>query len=246
MEIGDTYMIELKNIVKTYKMGEIEVHALQGMNLNINSGEMIAIMGPSGCGKSTLMNIIGCLDTLTSGQYILDGVDVSRLSDSQLAGMRNKKIGFVFQNYSLLPRTSALLNVELPIIYDNGKDKKNRAMEVLQRVGLADRYQHRPNELSGGEQQRVGIARALVNRPSIILADEPTGNLDSKSSLEVIQILEDLNRKDGITVVLVTHSPEIAESAQRIITLRDGQIISEKQVSKMEPSRAINSEVNPK
>ncbi len=224
-------MIELENIVKTYQMGQIQVQAVRSVSLRIETGEMVAIMGPSGSGKSTLMNIIGCLDTPTSGRYFLDGAQVSELSDSQLAEVRNRKIGFVFQTFNLLRRTSALANVELPLLYGNGGNRRKRALEALERVGLTQRAQHRPNELSGGEQQRVAIARSLVNNPSIILADEPTGNLDSRSSQEIMDILEGLNREDGITLVLVTHEPEMAAHAQRIIHLRDGQIIDEQRLA---------------
>jgi putative ABC transport system ATP-binding protein len=224
-------MIELKDIVKTYRMGQVEVKALRGLSLTIDKGEMVAIMGASGCGKSTLMNIMGCLDTFNSGKYILDGADVSRLSDSRLAETRNQKIGFVFQNYSLLPRTSAIANVELPMIYGNGKNRRKRAIEALERVGLSGRFKHRPSQLSGGEQQRVAIARALINAPAIILADEPTGNLDSRSSFEIMSILSELNKKDGITIILVTHSDEIAAVAQRIVKLRDGVVLEEEKTS---------------
>lgn len=218
-------MIELNNIVKTYHMGQIEIQALRGVSCRIGKGEMVAIMGPSGCGKSTLMNIMGCLDVPTSGSYSLDSVEVSRLSDSQLADVRNRKIGFVFQNFNLLPRTSALDNVELPMLYGNKSNSRKLAQEALERVGMSHRAAHKPTELSGGEQQRVAIARALGNNPAIILADEPTGNLDSRSSLDIIAILEELNRQDGITVVVVTHEQEIAAHTQRIIFLRDGQIV---------------------
>jgi putative ABC transport system ATP-binding protein len=218
-------MIELNDIVKTYHMGQIEIQALRGLSCRIEKGEMVAIMGPSGCGKSTLMNIMGCLDVPTSGRYSLDGVEVSRLSDSQLADVRNRKIGFVFQNFNLLPRTSAADNVELPLLYGNKSNSRKLAQEALERVGMSHRAAHKPAELSGGEQQRVAIARALVNNPAIILADEPTGNLDSRSSLDIIAILEELNRQDGITVVVVTHEQEIAAHTQRIIFLRDGQIV---------------------
>jgi len=220
-------MIELNNIVKTYQMGKVEVQALRGLSCRIEKGEMLAIMGPSGCGKSTLMNIIGCLDVPTSGSYLLDGVEVSKLSDSQLAEVRNRKIGFVFQSFNLIRRTSALANVELPLLYGNRSNSRKLALEALERVGMGPRAAHGPTELSGGEQQRVAIARALVTDPPIILADEPTGNLDSRSSHEIIAILEELNRQDGITVVLVTHDREIAAHTQRIIFLRDGLIVDE-------------------
>jgi putative ABC transport system ATP-binding protein len=219
-------MIELKDIVKTYQMGQVEIQALRGLSCRIEKGEMVAIMGPSGCGKSTLMNIIGCLDVPTSGSYSLDGVEVSRLSDAQLADVRNRKIGFVFQNFNLLPRTSAVDNVELPLLYGNKSDSRKLALEALDRVGMSPRAAHKPTELSGGEQQRVAIARSLVNNPAIILADEPTGNLDSKSSHEIMAILEELNREDRITIVLVTHDREIGSHTQRIIFLRDGQIVA--------------------
>ena len=220
-------MIELKDIVKTYQMGKVEVQALRGLSCRIEKGQMVAIMGPSGCGKSTLLNVIGCLDVPTYGSYLLEGAEVSMLSDSQLAEIRNKKIGFVFQSFNLLRRTSALANVELPLLYGNGGNSRKRALEALERVGMGPRAAHKPTELSGGEQQRVAIARALVNEPAIILADEPTGNLDSQSSHEIIAILEELNRQDGITVVLVTHDREIASHTQRIISLKDGRIVDE-------------------
>lgn len=220
-------MINLENATKIYRMGKIEVFALIGVSLSIQNGEMVAIIGPSGSGKSTLMNIIGCLDKLTSGQYTFNKQDVSRLNDNQLAEIRNKKIGFVFQNYNLLQRINALANVEMPLIYGGVQRKYNRAMAALERVGLAHRAKHKPTELSGGEQQRVAIARALINNPDVILADEPTGNLDSVSSAEIISVFKKLN-EDGITVILVTHELEIASQTQRIITLRDGQIASDK------------------
>jgi putative ABC transport system ATP-binding protein len=222
-------MIEITDIFKTYKMGEIEVHALRGVSGRIEEGEMVAIMGPSGSGKSTLMNILGCLDVPTSGSYLLDGIEVSELTDSQLAEVRNKKIGFVFQTFNLLPRTPALISVELPLLYGDGRNSKSRALEAMGKVGLAERAQHRPSELSGGEQQRVAIARALINNPNIILADEPTGNLDSRASQEIISILDRLNRESGITIVIVTHEQEIAAHTQRTIFLRDGQIVNEQQ-----------------
>jgi putative ABC transport system ATP-binding protein len=224
-------MIDLNNIVKNYKMGEIEVPVLRGLSFHVGRGEMVAIMGPSGCGKSTLMNIIGCLDIPTDGSYFLDGVDVARLNDSQLAELRNKKIGFVFQTFNLLPRMPALTNVELPLLYGNATNRTKRAMEALARVGLQGRSQHKPNQLSGGEQQRVAIARALVNNPPIILADEPTGNLDTRASLEIINIMKRLNEEDGITVIIVTHERDIAVQAQRIVFLLDGQVTGEEKIT---------------
>jgi len=231
-------MIDLKNIVKTYRMGRIEVKALRGVSCRIDKGEMVAIMGPSGSGKSTLMNIIGCLDIPTSGSYFLDGAQVGRLSDSQLAEVRNRKIGFVFQTFNLLPRTSALANVELPLLYGNWSNGGKKPLEALERVGLAERAHHRPSELSGGEQQRVAIARALVNDPPIILADEPTGNLDSRASQEIMAILASLNRDHGITIVVVTHQREIADYTERIIFLRDGQIVDERRVALTGPDQS--------
>lgn len=218
-------VIEATNLVKTYMMGENEVHALAGVSVKILRGEIVAIMGPSGSGKSTLMNILGCLDRPTSGDYYLDGEPVSDLNDDQLASIRNRKVGFVFQNFNLLPRSTALQNVELPLRYAGmASGRLKRARESLEIVGLSDRVDHKPMELSGGQQQRVAIARALVNNPAIIMADEPTGNLDSKSGKEIMDLILRLNKEQGTTVIIVTHDPNIAEKTQRIIRLRDGLV----------------------
>ena len=221
----ECWVIQAENLTKVYKMGEVEVHALNGLSLKIACGEVVAIMGPSGSGKSTLMNIIGCLDRPTSGEYFLDGEPVARLSDDQLATIRNRKVGFVFQSFNLLSRATALANVELPLRYSgNVGGAKEKALAALESVGLSDRIYHRPNELSGGQQQRVAIARALVNDPAIILADEPTGNLDSRSGHEIMDLLMNLNREHGTTLILVTHAPDIATQSQRIIRIRDGMV----------------------
>lgn len=225
-------MIEVENIGRVYKMGRIEVNALRGVSLSVKKGEMVAIMGPSGSGKSTLMNILGCLDKPTSGIYRLEGVEIQKLGDNKLAEVRNQRIGFIFQSFNLLPRTAAVTNVELPMVYSGIKNRRQKAYEALERVGLKDRAKHKPNELSGGEQQRVAIARALVMRPAIILADEPTGNLDTKSSLEIMKIFHELNESDGMTVVLVTHEREIGEHAGRIVHFRDGLINREEVLEK--------------
>lgn len=227
-----TPVIEIQDVKKIYHMGDVQVPALNGVSLKINKGEMVAIIGPSGSGKSTLMNIIGCLDTPTSGTYHLDGLDVSKMTDDEQAAIRNKKIGFVFQQFNLLARTPAIDQVELPMVYAGAPERRKIATEALQSVGLGDRIHHRPNELSGGQQQRVAIARALVNNPSIILADEPTGNLDSKAGREVMAIFQRLNRERGITVILVTHEPAIAAHTHRIIHIRDGEIVRDERVAK--------------
>jgi ABC-type lipoprotein export system ATPase subunit len=229
-------MIEIRDLVKVYSLGEIEIRALDGVSLAISKGEFVAIMGPSGSGKSTLMNLLGCLDRPTTGSYVLDGVDVSRLNGNERAEIRNAKIGFVFQSFNLLPRTTAIENVELPLLYsDNGVgsgDRLARARESLRRVGLAGREKSTPSQLSGGQQQRVAIARALITGPPIILADEPTGNLDSRTSEEVMAILQELNEQ-GETVLLITHEPDIAHFAKRNILLRDGKIVSDEPVKQV-------------
>jgi putative ABC transport system ATP-binding protein len=234
-------IIRLENVHKTYDLGEIQVQALRGISLETRPGEFVAVMGPSGSGKSTVMNILGCLDRPTKGRYFLDGVDVSQMSKTELARIRNRKLGFVFQQFNLLARTSALENVELPTIYAGipPQERAKRAMESLARVGLVERAGHYPSQLSGGQQQRVAIARALVNRPSILLADEPTGNLDSRTSVEIMEILQTLNEEQGLTIVMVTHEADIARFAQRTLEFRDGKLRRDSVVQ----DRAIAREV---
>ncbi|HVU10514.1 MAG TPA: ABC transporter ATP-binding protein [Phototrophicaceae bacterium] len=220
-------VIDVRGVTKMYKMGEVDVFALHGIDLKVYEGEFVSIMGPSGSGKSTLMNILGALDQPTQGDYFLDGVNVSKMNGAELARTRNKKIGFVFQNFNLLKRTSALRQVELPLLYAGVRNRSKRAKAALESVGLGNRLDHLPSELSGGQQQRVAIARALVNEPAMILADEPTGNLDSRSGIEVMQIFQSLNREKGITVVFVTHDPWIARHTNRVVMLRDGKIVAD-------------------
>ena len=237
---GDGQLIQIDHLAKTYMLGEVEVHALRSVTLSVRRGEFVAIMGASGSGTSTFMNILGCLDKPTKGTYVLDGIDVSRLTRDELARIRNNKLGFVFQGFNLLSRTSAIENVELPLLYGTSsiKDREERAVRALNMVGLGERVHHYPNQLSGGQQQRVAIARALVNDPSIVLADEPTGNLDSRTSVEVMGIFQELNEK-GITIILVTHEPDIAQFAKRHIIFRDGRIKSDRS----NPSPRLAAEV---
>lgn len=230
-------MIEIDSVTKIYSMGEVDVAALNGVSLSVRSGELVSIMGPSGSGKSTLMNLIGCLDVPTSGRYMLEGLEVGSLGDNRLAEIRNRKIGFVFQTYNLLPRLTALANVELPMLYGNGRGARERALEALDKVGLSDRVGHRPTELSGGQQQRVGIARALAKKPSLLMADEPTGNLDSRSSEEIMAILKSLNRDEGMTVIIVTHEADIASQTHRVVSMRDGVVVNDERVSTVEGGR---------
>jgi putative ABC transport system ATP-binding protein len=244
-------VISIKNLVKTYVVGEVEVRALRGVSLDVQRGEFLSVTGPSGSGKSTLMHILGCLDRPTSGQYLLDGQDVSKMSKDQLAEVRNQKIGFVFQGFNLLSRTTALDNVELPLLYRGGRmrasERHKRALDALTAVGLGQRADHHPNQLSGGQQQRVAIARALISEPSILLADEPTGNLDTRTSIEVMGIFQRLNLERGITVLLITHEHDIAEYGSRIISCRDGHIVSDSRVATRriadEELRALPDEV---
>ncbi len=223
-------LIQIQNLDKIYVNGKIEVHALKSIDLSISEGEFVAIMGTSGSGKSTLMNILGCLDRPSGGRYLLDGIDTREQSDDELSYIRNQKIGFIFQSFNLVPRTSALHNVELPMVYGrvSAEERRRRALSLLESVGLGERYMHMPNELSGGQKQRVAIARALANNPPIILADEPTGNLDSKSSIEIMEIFTKLNRENGNTIIVVTHEPDIAEFTDRIISFKDGRIIEDR------------------
>ncbi len=225
--LHDSPVIVLQDVAKTYRMGRVGVAALQGVSLSIDRGEMLAVMGPSGSGKSTMMNIVGCLDVPSEGRYFLEGEDVRDMNDDQLAEVRQGKIGFVFQTYHLLPRATALANVEMPLLYGNGRNRRERAMEALDRVGLGHRAGHLPAELSGGEQQRVGIARALVKDPSILLADEPTGNLDTRSSDEIMAVLQRLNREERLTILLVTHEMDIARHTDRIVSFRDGRVVDD-------------------
>ncbi|HEV7230996.1 MAG TPA: ABC transporter ATP-binding protein [Bacteroidia bacterium] len=241
MESDTSNIISVKDLFRTYVMGDVKVYALQGVSLDIRKGDFVAIMGASGSGKSTFMNIIGCLDNPSRGSYFLDGVDVLKLNKNQLAELRNLKIGFIFQSFNILARTSAIENVELPLLYNShvgAADRKKRAGEALKSVGLAERAEHLPNQLSGGQQQRVAIARALVNQPVVIMADEPTGNLDSKTSYEIMEIFQDLNEK-GITIVMVTHEPDIAACAMSNVVFKDGKIISNNKVEKRTIAREV-------
>ncbi len=241
-------VISVRNLSKTYQLGEHQVHALRSISLDVERGEFVSVIGPSGSGKSTLMHILGCLDQPTGGQYLLDGKDVSHLSDDEVSLVRNERIGFVFQGFNLLTRTSALENVELPLLYGKSElsaaERRTRAMAALASVGLESRWAHHTNQLSGGQQQRVAIARALLNNPSILLADEPTGNLDTKTSLEVMDIFQQLQRERGITIVLITHETEVAEYGTRIVTFRDGNIVSDVKNERLRNASAPLSDAN--
>jgi putative ABC transport system ATP-binding protein len=234
-------VISIRKLTKTYHIGDISVHALRGIDLEVLAGEFVAVVGPSGSGKSTLMHILGCLDKPTSGEYLLDGKDVSKLTDDELSRIRNHQIGFVFQGFNLLARTTALENVELPLLYSGSnispEERRERAVAALSAVGLADRLEHHPNQLSGGQQQRVAIARALMNNPTILMADEPTGNLDTRTSVEVMEIFQALKEERGITIVLITHEPEVAQYGSRIVTFRDGSILSDEPNAKRRVAR---------
>ena len=235
-------LIDTADLYKIYELGETAVHALDGVSVTIEQGEFVAIMGPSGSGKSTFMNVVGCLDQPTKGQYLLDGIDVGRLNRDELASIRNAKIGFVFQGFNLLPRTSALENVELPMLYNNVShgERKKRSLEALKTLGLEGREHHNPNQLSGGQQQRVAIARALVNKAPLIFADEPTGNLDTKTSIEIMELLVRLNKESHITIVLVTHEPDIATYSRRIIHFLDGRVVSDERKEPVEEKGIMN------
>jgi putative ABC transport system ATP-binding protein len=240
-------IIKVEDIHKYYEMGDTRVHALRGVTLEIRRGEFVAIMGASGSGKSTFMNTVGCLDTPSSGSYILDGTDVSTLARADLAGIRNRRVGFVFQGFNLLSRTTALENVELPLIYAGirARERHRRSQAALEKVGLGDRVHHIPSQLSGGQQQRVAIARSLVNSPSILLADEPTGNLDSRTSVEIMQVFQELNEHDNLTIILVTHEPDIAAYAKRVITFRDGHITRDQPVEKQQVAAEVLAHILP-
>lgn len=238
-------VLRLRGLTKVYHVGDVDVHALRGVDLDVYTGEFLAIMGPSGSGKSTLMNMIGCLDQPTAGTYELDGIQTSQLNEDQLAAVRNRKIGFVFQMFNLLPRVSAVEQVELPLIYAGVKDRRKRALAALDRLGVGNRARHKPSELSGGQQQRVAIARALVMEPTIIMADEPTGNLDTRSSEELMELLQELNRESGITIVLVTHESDIAAHTRRVVEVRDGRVVNDRAVGSVIEASAVLASLPP-